>query len=182
MLAEASSAGKEVPGETAIIERGQPSEIWTPSVEFAKTAVVTLQHAGSREVRMIDGYVKLPITDRAITWHMENWLGPIRRLYSSDMSTVDYAAMGSVHADAILEVGVLNYEYASGRLILQVFVRLIDTRTRRVLGRARNISFSKGGPLAPLLQKDADGMKRLILETGDRLLAKCLTEIGLTPE
>jgi hypothetical protein len=48
---------------------------------------------------MIDGYVRLPITDRTTTWHMENWLGPLRRWYNSDVSTVDYAALGSDHAD-----------------------------------------------------------------------------------
>jgi hypothetical protein len=180
MLVEAASAGKEVPGETAVIQMDRPSETWMPTVEYAKTAAVALQQAGSRDVRVIDGYVRLPITDRSITWHMQNWLGPIRRLYSSDMSTVDYAAIRSDHADAILEVGVLNYEYYNQRFMLQVFVRLIDPRTKQVLGRARNSFSSKVGPLTPLLQNDAEGMKRLILETGNRLLAKCLAEIELT--
>jgi len=182
MLLEAASAGKEVPGETAVIEMGQPSEIWMPSVEYAKTAMVKIQQAGSREVRIIGGYIKLPIMDRSITWHMEHWLGPIRRLYNSDVSTVDYAVIGSDHADAILEVGIFSYEYGSERLILQVFVRLVDPRTKQVLGRARNYAASKTGPLAPLLQNDAEGMKRIILQTGNHLLTKCLAEIGLTSE
>jgi|ERR1700690_3142872 len=179
MLLEAASAGKEVPGETAVIEMGQPSETWMPSMEYAKTAMVALQQAGSREVRMIDGYVKLPILDRSITWHMEHWLGPIRRLYNSDVSTIDYTAISSDHADAILEVGVMNYEYFSERLVLQVFVRLVDPHSGQLLGRARDYSFSKTGPLSALLQNDAKGMKQLILDTGNRLLAKCLAEIGL---
>jgi hypothetical protein len=182
MLAEAASAGKEVPGETAVIEMGQPNEIWTPSVEYAKTAAQALRQDGVRVASAIEGYVKLPITDRSMTWHMEQWLGPIRRLYSSDMSAVDYTAIGCHHADAILEVGILNYEYYSGRLILQVFVRLINPCTKQVLGRARQFSSLKAGPLAPLLRNEADGMKLLILETGNQLLARCMTEIGLTFE
>lgn len=182
MLLEASSAGKEEPGETTVIEMGHPSEKWMPSVEYAKTAMVALQQAGTREVRMIDGYVKLTNIDRSITWHMENWLGAVKRLYNSDVSTVDYAVISSDHADAILEVGVLNYEYWSERLMLQVFVRLIDPHTKQVLGRVRYTSTSKTGPLTPLLKNDAEGMKRLILETGNRLLTKCLAEIGLSSE
>ena len=183
MLAEAASAGEEVPGEAAFIVMGQPSETWMPNIEYAKTVVVALRQSGTRDVRMIDGYVKLPITDRSITWHMENWLGPIRRLYISDSSNVDYSAISSDHVDAILEVGVINYEYSAYEmLMLQVFVRLIDPHTKQVLGRARNYSTSKTGPLAPLLQNDAEGMKQLILEIGNRLTAKCLVEIGLITE
>lgn len=181
-LVEAASAGQELPGETAVIEMGQPSEIWTPSVEYAKTVGKTLREKGSREIHTIHGYIKLPIADRSITWHMEHWLGPTRRLYNGETSTVDYTTIGPNRDDAILEVGVLNYEYYSERLLLQVFVRLIDARTKQVLGRARNFSTSKTGPLAPLIENDAGGMKRLILETGNRLLGKCLSEIGLASE
>jgi hypothetical protein len=183
-LPAAALAGREVPDENAVIEIGQPDQTWMPSVEFAKTAMEVLQQGGKLEVRMIDAYVKPPIMDRSITSHMENWLGPIRRLYNSDMSTIDYTAIGPDGADAVLEVGTLNYEYYSwiGRLSLTVFVRLVELRTKQVLGRARNYSFSKAGPLAPLLQNDAEGMKRLILDAGNRLLTKCLTEIGLTSE
>lgn len=179
LLTEAGRAGKEVPGETAILERGHPGEIWA-SGEFAKTAVITLQHEGFRDVRLIAGYVKLPITDRSNTWHMEHWLAPIRRFYNSQKSTVEYADVGSDHADAILEVGVMNYEYFSERLVLQVFVRLIDPRTKQVLGRVRNSFSSETGSLAPLLYDDAEGLARLIVETGNRLLVKCLVEIGLS--
>lgn len=181
MLLEAASAGREMPGETPEFEMDHPSETWMPSVEFAKIAVAALQKTGSRQVRMIDGYVRLPIADRSTTWHMENWLGPIRRWYNSDVSTVNYTALASDHPDAILEVGLINYEYASFEsLLLQVVVKLIDPRTKQVLGRVRNYEHPNAGPLAPLLQDDAEGMKRLILETGDPLLIKCLAEIGLT--
>lgn len=182
MLLEAASAGKEVPGETSAIEMGRPKETWMPSVEYAKTAMLALRQVESRDVRVIDGYVRLSITDRSISWHMENWLGPIKRWYDSDPSTLDYKAIGSNHADAILEVGVLNYEYFSERLLLQVVVKMIDSRTKQVLGRARNYSHSKVGPLTPLLQNDGEGMKRLIIETGNGLLVKCLGEIGLIQE
>lgn len=181
LLFKAAFAEREVSGETPIIEMGQPSEIWMPTVEYSKTAVVELRKAGHREIQMIDGYVKLPISDRSITWNMENWLVPIRHLYNSDLSTVDYAAIDSKYTDAIIEVGVMNYEYSFNRLLLQVFVKLVDPRTKQVLGRSRKSSYLKTEPLARLLQNDAEALKRIILETGNRLLAKCLAELGLTP-
>jgi hypothetical protein len=178
----AALAGRKVPGETAVIEMGEPSQTWMPNVEFAQIAMDVLQQGGKREVRMIDGYIKPPIMDREITSHMENWLGPIRRLYNSDVSTIDYTAIGPDRADAVLEVGTLQYEYLAGRLLLTVFVRLVDPRTKQVLGRARNYSYPKTGPLTPLLQNGGEGMKRLIVETGNRLVTKCLAEMGLTSE
>jgi hypothetical protein len=182
MLSEAASAGKEIPGETAVIQMGQPDEIWTPSVEYVRKAVQILREKGPGDAYVAGGYVRLPISDRSITWHMEHWLGPIRRLYNSDLSTIDYTPINVGSSDTILEIGVVNYEYWNERLLLQVFVRLVDPHTKQVLARARKFSNSKDGPLLPLLENDAEGMRRLILEIGDRLLAGCLVEIGLTHE
>jgi hypothetical protein len=181
-LPVAAFAGREVTGETAVIEMGQPNQIWMPNAEFAQTAMEVLQQGGKREARMIDGYIKPPIADRSITSHMENWLGPIRRFYNSDASTIDYTAIGPDWADAVLEVGTLQYEYSIGRLFLTVFVRLVDPRTKQVLGRAKDYSYPKAGPLTHSLENDGAGMKRLIIETGNRLVTKCLAEMGLTSE
>jgi hypothetical protein len=108
--------------------------------------------------------------------------GADQALVRSDVSTIDYASLGSAKSDVILEVGVLNYEYGLERVILQVWVKLIDPSTRQVLGRARSFEQSTAQPLAPLLQNDAQGMKRLVLEMGNRLLAKCLADVGLASE
>lgn len=179
LLGEAGAAGREVFGERAVLEIGSPSENWLPTAEFAKTAVAALQRGSNRQGRIIDGYLKPPIGNRGITWHMEDWLGPLRRLYSSEISNVDYTVIGAGRVDAVLEVGVLNYEYWQKRLVLQVFVRLIDLQTRRVLARTRHFVTDETGPLAPLLRNDAKGMQRLVVETGNRLLVQCLIEIRL---
>jgi hypothetical protein len=176
-------AGREVWDEAAVIEMGQPDQTWMPRVQFAKTAMEILQQGGKREAKMIDGYVKVPIMDRSITSHMENWLGPIRRLYNSDMSTIDYnTILGPDPPDAVLEVGTLQYEYSIGRLLLTVFVRLVDPHTKQVLGRAKEHSYPKAGPLIPLFENNASGMKNLIVDTGNRLVAQCLAQIGLTSD
>lgn len=182
MLAEAASAGKEVPGETAIVQLGQPSDTWTPTVQYVEKAVRMLRQKGRHDAYVVEGYLRLPISDRSITWHMEDWLGPIRRLYNSDVSTIDYTPINFGSSEAILEVGLVNYEYWNKRLLLQVFVRLVDPKTKQVLARSRKSSFTKTGPLLPLLDNDAEGMRRLILETGERLLDSCLKEIGLADE
>jgi hypothetical protein len=182
LLAYAAVVGREIPGETAVIETSQLSETVMPSNEYTKMALTVLQQEGSRDVRMIDGYIKLPIRDRSITWHMENWLGPIRRSYNADVSTVDYSVVGSDLTDAVLEVGVLDYAYFNEKLVLEVFVRLVDPRTKQVLGRVRKRSSSKVGPLTPLLLDNGKGMKWFVLEMGNRSLAQCLTEIRLITE
>jgi hypothetical protein len=155
LLVDASSAGKEIPGETAVVENSLPVEKWMPSVEYAKKAVRALQQAGFLKAVAIEGYVRLPIADRSTTWHLQNWMAPIRHVCNSDVSTIDYASISSDQADGFLEIGVLNFEYFNGGLLLQVFVKLTDARTKQVLGRARNYTYTKTGPIAPLLKKNA---------------------------
>ena len=177
---DAISSGREVPGEVFVFEKGQPGGMSRPTTEYAKAAVVLLRKGGDREAKVVDRYIELPITNRYITLHMEDWLAPVRRLYNSDVSRVDYAALASSdHVDAILEVGAFTSEYVFDRLLLSVFVRLVDTRTGQVLGRTAAMSIQKEGPLAPLLRDDAAGLKRLVLETGNRLVAQCLGEVRL---
>ena len=127
----------------------------------------------------MDGYVKLPIENRSITWHLENWMGPIRDWYGSNEPGVDYASRIRDEVDLVVEVGVLNYEYNFGRLILQVWVRVIDPNTRQVLGRARSFEQLKAQPLAPLLENGAEELKRLLSDMGNRLVAKCLADVRL---
>jgi hypothetical protein len=182
MLVYAAVVGREIPGETAVIETSQPSETLMPSNEYARMALAALQQEGSRDVRMIDGYIKLPIRDRSITWHMENWQGPIRRSYNSEMSTVDYTVIGPDLPDVVPEIGILDYSYFNEKLVLEVSVRLVDPRTQKVIGRVRSRSSSEAGPLTPLLLDNGKGMKWFVLEKGNRLLAQCLTEIGLITE
>jgi hypothetical protein len=178
MLSEAASAGTKTPGEAGTVVMADPDKTWEPSVEFAGAAVVLLKDRGTFEAQVIDGYAKLPIADRSVTWHMENWLGPLRRWYGSDSSYVDYASLGS-RPDLMLEIGVLNYEYFANRLLLQVWVRLIKPATGEVLGRARSAGRSEPQSLPSLLQNDAAGMKRLVTELGNPLVANCLAEVGL---
>jgi len=179
LLLEAAHSGKEIPGGAGTVVRGRAPVTWVPSVEFAKTASSLLQRKQTLDVRIMDGYVRLPIADRSITWHLENWMEPIRNWYGSDEPGVDYASKSPGKVDLVVEVGVLNYEYNFGRLILQVWVRLIDPNRKQVLGRARSVEQLKAQPLALLLENGAEEMKRLLSDMGNRLVAKCLADVRL---
>ena len=182
LLSEAYEAGKEVSGETPVFVKGQPPAGWMPSAELAKTAAAALRQSGDRQVRVIDGYVKVPIQDQSITWHMENWLKPLRRFYGTDVSKIDYAAIASGQVDAVLEVAAMLDEHTELVSHAVVFVRLIDPRSKRVLARALNTSMSASGALSPLLSNDGEGLRRLVQDSNDQLLAKCLAQIRLTSQ
>ncbi len=52
---------------------------------------------------------------------MENWLAPIRAWYNGDISPFDYREFAEQGIDAVLEIGVLNYELVGGdHLLVQV--------------------------------------------------------------
>jgi hypothetical protein len=182
LLSEATEAGKEVPGEVPIFVKALPSAGWMPSAELAKSAAALLKQSGGPEVSTINGYVKVPIQDQSITWHMENWAKPLKRFYASDESKIDYATIEAGHVDAVLEVAAMLNEYFNEDIWHSiVFVRLIDPRTKRVLARALNSSTLEPGALSPLLNNDGAGLKRLVQDSNSKLLAKCLAEIRLTP-
>ena len=117
--------------------REQPPP-WMPTAGLARLAAQLLQRAGTREAFVVAGYAQLPVEDRSVTGNMENWDGPVRP------GTTRRCPLGVPRADAILEVGVSNYEFGDPiapvrpRLVLQVHVKLSDPTTKQVLGRARN--------------------------------------------
>jgi hypothetical protein len=168
-------------GETATIVKGSPP--WMPTTSLARIAARMLQDGDARNAIVIDGYAQLPIADRRVDVALENWMSAERRWYNADESLIDYTLVGAPSVvDAILEVGVSNYEYASfSRLILQVHVKLSDPTTKQVLGRARNADSPKAQPLALMLQDQAQPLRRLIETTGETLLSRCLADLGLIP-
>ena len=82
-------------------------------------------------------------------------------------------------SDAILQVGVLNYEYFDERLLLQVMVKVIDTKTGRVVGRAHEHSGTKGGSVAVMMRDQGSPMRDLVDASGASLLSRCLQDLGL---
>jgi len=168
------------PSDTVVMTREQPPQ-WMPTAGLARIAARLLQRPGSRETFVADGYALLPIADRSVNVFLENWMAPVRRWYNSDEFILEYSQPTPPQSDATLEIGILNYEYFSDILLMQVMVKLSDPTTKRVLGRARNWVTSRGKSLAEMLQDQGQPLRRLIETNGEASLAECLKNLGLLP-
>jgi hypothetical protein len=167
-------------GEAAIMTREQPPP-WMPTAGLAGIAAQQLQRAGRPETFVVEGYAQLPIEDRSVNKYLENWMAPVRRWYNAEVSMLDATQLGAPRVDAILEVGVSNYEYVGDRLVLQVMAKLSDPTTKRVLGRARNADWPSAQPLPLMLQDQGRPLRRLIETTGEALVIQCLKDLSLIP-
>lgn len=157
----------------------KPADQWLLTVELTAGAGRWLAAQGrasslAAEIRTIPG-----IEERSRTVFMENWMAPIRAWYNSDAPTPLYAALAMPDSALVAEIGVSNYEVHAGKLLLQVHVRLIDPATGRMVGRARDSSFTELPPMDAMFADDAKGFKAASLAAGNRLLATCLQELGL---
>jgi len=169
-------------GEATTMVRESPP--WMPTMGLAMLAARALQGSGTREVFVVEGYAQLPIEDRSVNVSLENWLAPVRRWYNADVSTLDNTQLGTAPADAILEVGVSNYEYFHKRMRLGVMVKMSDSTTKQVLGRCHNPVPNygvKAEPLAVMLQDEGQRLRRLIETLGETSLTQCLKDLGLIP-
>jgi hypothetical protein len=163
--------------ELLALTKEQP-DAWMPTVGLAFEAAEFLATGGKRQASVVSGYAKLPITDRSVNVMMENWYAPVRRWYNTDASMLDYAQQITPRPDAVLEVGVLNFEYVGDRMLFQVMVKLIDPTTGKVLARARETAMPKGKPLAEMLQNKGEALRDLIDTTAKSLMPKCLNDVG----
>lgn len=155
-----------------------PTETWHLSVELSREAGRLLSAAGkapvlSSEIQPIPG-----IEDRGRTFLMENWMAPIRAWYNDTAPSSRYAVLATNGIETVAEVGVSNYEIFSGKLLLQVHVRLIDPVSGKLLGRTRASSFTELPPMDEAFAADATLFKESALRAGVPLLAACLSELG----
>jgi hypothetical protein len=160
-------------------QRLKSADEWLLTVELAKAAGSWLAAHGrmtsqSRDIHAIPG-----IEERNRTVFMENWMAPIRAWYNNETPTPGTTVLNQLDASLIVDVGVSNYEIHAGKLLLQVHVRLIDPATGRLLGRARDSSFTEQPPMDTMFADDARAFKAASLTAGSRLLASCLQELGL---
>lgn len=167
-------------GDSLILTKEPPAP-WMPTASLAVTAAHSLQTPNQRSASVIEGYAQLPIVDRSVNNLMENWYAPVRRWYNADVSTLDYTQASTAQADAVLEVGVINYEYASNRLLLQVMIKLVDPKTQKVIARAREFTMPKGKDLAEMLQNQGQPLRDMVFPAADAMLTKCLQDIALIP-
>jgi len=158
-----------------------PTKEWVVTVEFAHEAERLLAPAG-RSTNISPGVRPIPgIEDRSRTALMENWMAPIRDWYNDESPSTGYAGLKSQGIDAVLEIGISNYEIQNGVFAMQVHVRLIDAGSGRLLGRAREAHVAEGlPPMDELFADAAKPFKELVTREGNQFVAKCLQELGMT--
>ena len=172
-----------IPEGALTLEREPEVERGMLTVELAKAAATILQRFGARTAAyVVNGYLRLPVTDRstspgAVRFKMGTQL---RRWYNEDVANVDYSNIGPEGIDAILEVGISEYQFRDDVPILQVHVRLVNPATKAVLGRASHRSpllrrnfWSGKPPRTP--EPPAD----LAVAKGWELMVECLRDLGL---
>lgn len=157
----------------------QPVESWQPSVEIARAAARQLS-ATRRAVSLAAQRRPVPgVQQRGRTFLMENWMAPIRAWYNDRQPPARDAALARQGVDAVLEVGLSNYEVFAGRLLLQVHVKLLDPATGRLLGRARAYSFTELPAMDAAFAGEARVFKQAVARQGGLLAARCLRKLGL---
>jgi len=168
-------------GKGSLILAKAPAPPWMMTEDLAATAARLLQSSANRSVSVIEGYAQLQISDRSLNYIMENWYAPVRRWYNSDVSELDYSQPPTTQADAVLEIGMLNYEYALNHLLVTVMVKVVDPKTGKIIARANKHSNRGGGSLAEMLQNQGQPLRDLVVSDTEALLGKCLQDVGLMP-
>jgi hypothetical protein len=149
-----------------------------PTVDLAIRAAQQIRESGHSKAFVVEGYAKLPDIERTKEVPLEDWLAVVRRWFNSDGAMMDPAAITPA-SDAILQVGVSNYEYFDDRLLLQVMVKLIDKQSGRVRARAREHSDVSGGSVVVMMRDQGSPMRDLVDASGSSLLSRCLQDLGL---
>ena len=163
----------------AILDSG---EAWIPTVVFAREAAnqITTQKKYNVVIQEVQKFPDIKNRDR--TWHMENWYAPIRSWYNQKESLFDYSLLRDQGCDAVLEVGISNYDYGETFILIQVMVKLIDLETDQLLGRSRAYKLLKIGKGEPLLANKGQRFKDLYGALGAQLVNENLQSIGLIPK
>jgi len=152
---------------------------WLPTRALADEAAAQLRRGCSCTVATTETYLRLPVGDRAATWHMENWYKPIRAWYAEDHAGRRYAQSPASDHVLILETGLLNYEWEGSRLIVQVLMKLVDPRTGQVIGRVRKGAGRKVGPVEKVLADGVAPLKDIFADMTRPLVAAALQDLGL---
>ena len=141
-LVELATTGKPTGEPHKLVELDKATERWA-TVILRDEAAIQLRASGALpSVSVGTRYRQLDVRDRSYTWHMENWYKPIRAWYNDEAADLVYADV-TVDTDAVLEVGLLNFEVAGPRLIVRVMMRFLAPKTGRLIGRAEKASITK---------------------------------------
>ena len=151
---------------------------WLPTRVLAE--MVADELASNREWQAVvrpQPYRLPEIQRRETTWHMENWYRPLRAWYNDERPQLDLSELRDREFDAVIEIGLTNYEIVDNQLVMQVMVKWFDDAAGEPLGRARHHAIPTVGSPDEMFGNHGEGFKRLFGETGRELVRNCLTEV-----
>lgn len=155
---------------------------WMPTLVLAQQTVSQLSSGRAVKAILSDRYYKLPIAHQKRTAHLESWGHAIRGWYNQETSVIDYRQLAIGPVDAVLEVGLGGYSIWAEQTELQVLMKLIDPKTKQVLGRTRNQVYPTLGSPQELLDHDAGRFKQLVTQIGAQLINDNLRYFGMLSE
>ncbi|MGZ5526720.1 MAG: hypothetical protein ACXWFF_17065 [Methylomonas sp.] len=154
---------------------------WTPTLVLSQQAVALLN--GDRiKAKLSNQPSRLPMASEDRNANLGNWHDAIEQWYGQDISSVDYRPSDLEQVDALLEVGIGTYRIFNAQTSLQVLVKLIDPKTRQVIGRTRARAFSAEDSPQALLSQDTEKFKQLVTLLGTQLLTQAFGDLGLPQE
>ncbi len=179
MLIQAAAAGRSTGEPRRLDDVLADPATWLPTRALANEAAARLREDSARTVIMTTKYLRLPVGDRAMTWHMENWYKPIRAWFNDDNAGVGYEELVTDHG-VILEIGLITYEWHGPYFWAQVLMKVVDPRTGQVIGRARHFTGRrKVGPFEEVLANDVAPLKEIFAEVTRPPVAAMLQDLGL---
>lgn len=157
---------------------GPAGQSWMPTRVLSQNAVSQLNEAKVNAI-LSERFYRLPITNDHPLVSMKGWHDAIMDWYGLNQATVDYHQPGNNSIDAVVEIAIGNYRVFESQTSLQVFVKLIDLKTGRVLARSREHGYVVGNEALSLFHSDSEPFKQLITDLGIGLLRDGFRNIGL---
>lgn len=157
---------------------GVDGQTWMPTRVLAQQAGAQLNKAKVNAI-LSDQFYRLPTTNDHQPAHMKGWHDAIMDWYGLNQATLNYYQPGKNTVDAIVEIAVGNYRVFENQTSLQVFIKLIDPKTGRVLARSRERGYVVGNEALSLFNSDSEPFKQLITDMGTGLLRDGFHNIGL---
>jgi len=156
---------------------------WVPTRVLAQEAANKISKTNSFEVILKKEMLTLPVEKRETTLLMENWYAPLRAWYNKDTSTLNIDEYQRQGVDAILEVGIVNYDIYRGYFVMQVLTKLVSVPSGKVEARARFITDNPPPIGLPdeLFRNQGEKFKKIFMIEGRKQLNDNLKKIGLLP-
>jgi hypothetical protein len=151
---------------------------WTPTLALAQQAAAQL-NGGRIKAKLNNQPSRLAMAREDRNTNLGNWHDAIEQWYSQGISSIAYRPADLEQVDALLEVGIGTYRIFNAQTSLQVLVKLVDPKTRQVLGRTRARAFSAEDSAQTLLSQDAEKFKQLVARMGTQLITQAFSDLGL---